>query len=364
MSCFRDARKHTIAEKGDVMAELSYRKAGLTLIKGISNANREVRDLQRDLRRLGYLMRGIDGDFGSQTELAIKGLQHDLLHNAAGDGGAPVTMVDFNKGRVNALTGTVDQKLVECISDILDDARVPRLPSTPDPRTENRKILTQIAALPSSKVPIPFVMAILKQESDLKHYNEPKPGDDDTFITIGLDRSDKNQPHVITSRGYGAGQFTLFHHPPRSSEVQDFMLDVGKNLQKAITELNEKFEHFVIGPPGTRADDRIAEAGNGPLRRCKFQPGDAVFMRDCKKCLMDAGSTDIVVNVTPVFAGSGTIFATTNLYDMNRDAATYRDVPVRAKIPCDWPYAARRYNGGGLDSYHYQVRILKHLSGL
>jgi peptidoglycan hydrolase-like protein with peptidoglycan-binding domain len=350
------------------MATLSYRQPGLILRRGGNTAtNSQIRDLQRDLRRLGYLKRGIDGDFGSQTELAVKGLQHDLLHNSGrgSDGSSALKMVNFNKGRVSAVTGQVDQNLVECLSDLLDDVRVARLPSTPDPRQENQKVLAQIAALASSTVPIPFLMAIMKQESGLKHFNEPKIGDDDKFITVGLDRNVEGQLHIITSRGYGAGQFTLFHHPPQQSEVTDFMLDVSKNVQKASNELRQKFDQFVIGTtPGTRADDRIAEVGTGPLRLCKFKPDEAGFMRDCKQCLMDAGKTNIVANVTPVFNGSSTVFASTSLYDMARDAAFYQDVPVRAEIPCDWPYAVRRYNGSGPLSYHYQVRVLKHLQSL
>lgn len=350
------------------MAKLTYRQSGLILRRGGDTAtNSQVRDLQRDLRRLGYLQRGIDGDFGSQTELAVRGLQHDLLHNDGGgsDGGAAVKMVDLNRGRVSSVTGEVDQNLVECLSDLLDDTGVAQLPSTPDPRQENARIVTQIAALASSTVPIPFLMAILKQESDLKHFNEPKLGDEDTFITVGLDRNVNGQPHIITSRGYGAGQFTLFHHPPQQSEVADFMLDVGKNLQKASNELKEKFDQFVNGTTdGTRADDRIAEIGTGPLRPCKFKPDEPGFMRDCNQCLRDAGATNIVANVTPVFRGAAMTFASTPLYDMNRDAGMYQEVPVRAQIPCDWPYAVRRYNGSGLPSYQYQVRILKHLQSL
>jgi peptidoglycan hydrolase-like protein with peptidoglycan-binding domain len=350
------------------MATLSYRQPGLVIRKsGSSATNTQIRDLQLDLRRLGYLKRGIDGDFGAQTELAVKGLQHDLLHNSGdgSDGKANVKMTDFNKGRVSAVTGEVDQKLVECLSDLLDDSRIPRLPSTPDPRSENQKIVAQIAALASATVPIPFLMAILKQESDLKHFNEPKPFDDDTFITIGLDRNVKGQDHIITSRGYGAGQFTLFHHPPQQSEVTDFMLDVGKNVQKASNELKEKFDQFVMGKTSdTRADDRVAEAGTGPLRVCKFKPGEAGFLRDCKQCLVDAGKMNIVANVTPVFKNSSMLYASAPPYDMTSDAAFYKDVPVRANIPCDWPYAVRRYNGAGLMSYHYQVRVLQHLRAL
>ena len=38
---------------------------------------------------------------------------------------------------------------------------------------------------------------------------------------------------------------------------------------------------------------------------------------------------------------------------------SYDAVPVRAKIGCDWPYAVRRYNGSGVNSYHYQTRIMR-----
>ena len=39
-----------------------------------------------------------------------------------------------------------------------------------------------------------------------------------------------------------------------------------------------------------------------------------------------------------------------------------KSLPDRAEFPCDWPYAARRYNGDGLDSYHYQTQVLQRLS--
>ncbi len=57
-----------------------YIQPGLIIKRAGSGAtDRQIRDLQRDLRRLGYLKSGIDGDFGRATELAIKALQHDLL---------------------------------------------------------------------------------------------------------------------------------------------------------------------------------------------------------------------------------------------------------------------------------------------
>jgi len=40
----------------------------------------------------------------------------------------------------------------------------------------------------------------------------------------------------------------------------------------------------------------------------------------------------------------------------------YARVPDRAKLGCDWPYAVRRYNGSGVNSYHYQYQVLQRLT--
>lgn len=346
------------------MPTLSYRQAGLVLRAGGTDASRQqIQDLQRDLRSLGYLRAGVDGKFGAGTAHAVKALQHDLLNNdgrsRSGDGQAPVRVVDFNRGRVTAETVEADQAFVECVSDMLDDPAFPALPFTADPAAENRKLVAQIQTMPSTDVPTLFLMAILKQESGLKHFHEPGPGDQDKFITVGLDAK-KDQEHIVTSRGYGAGQYTLFHHPPRSDEINDFMLDIGKNLQKATREFDNKFQGFVNGP-SNKADDRQGEIGSGPLRRCKFDSTDPRFMTDCRQCLLDAGFEDLRAGVTPLFQGSPKAYEPTGL----RDKFTiYSGVPVRKAIGCDWPYAVRRYNGSGMDSYHYQAQVLLHLKAL
>lgn len=36
-------------------------------------------------------------------------------------------------------------------------------------------------------------------------------------------------------------------------------------------------------------------------------------------------------------------------------------MPDRAAFGCDWPYAVRRYNGSGINSYHYQAQVLRRL---
>jgi hypothetical protein len=344
------------------MGGRSYRKRGLALRRGgVGVSEQQIRDLQRDLRELGYLKKGIDGRFGPATELAVRALQWDLLHNdgrsTGGDGNAPVRLLDFNRGRVVGVSGTLDQGLAGCIADMVADADFPHLPKANDPRAENARILTVMKELSSAQVPIPYVIAIVQQESGLKHFNEPSRNDEDTYITVGLD-TNASAKHIITSRGYGAGQYTLFHHPPRKEEIDEFMLDVEKNLQKAMGELREKFDHFVNGAmSGTRADDRLAEYGGGRLRSCKHRTDDPRYLKDCRQCMVDAGQISIREGMTPLYKGSKFRFVPTEYYRR----ADYESVPIRRNIPCDWPYAVRRYNGAGINSYHYQVKVLRNV---
>src|SRR5262245_1910402 len=191
------------------MTELSYRQPGLILGVGAAGTEQQIRDLQRDLRQLGYLKKGIDGRFGPGTLLAVKSLQHDLLNNqgSGSDGTAPVRVTDYNRGRVSAVTGEADQALVGCISDMLDDANFPKLPRSDNPVEDNQRITAEIEQLQSKTAPIPFLMAIFQQESGLKHFLEPATGDEDSFIMIGLDHNQEQQ-YIVTSRGYGLGQYT------------------------------------------------------------------------------------------------------------------------------------------------------------
>ncbi len=343
---------------------LSYQQAGLVLKQpGTGASDAQIRDLQRHLRALGYLRQGIDGAFGPGTEGAVKSLQHDLLHNDGGgrDGPAPVRVRDYNEGRAAAVTGEVNQGLAACIADMLDDAAFPKLPSADDPVARNAEIPGAAEALPPRTAPSPFLLAILERESNLKQFHEPRPGDEDTFVVVGLDRN-ADETHRITSRGYGVGQFTLFHHPPRAEEVQEIMTDVGRNLQKAAEDLREKFDGFVNGATsGTQADDRLDEFGTGALRLCKFAPGDPRFMTDCENCARDAGRQDIRENVTTWYQGTASTYRSTQYYDYDR--LDFSGVPVRRNFECDWPYAVRRYNGSGPNSYSYQALVLKKLLG-
>ena len=329
-----------------------YVNSGLTL--GAPNGA-HVQALQRDLRALGYLRHGLDGDFGKQTAAAVRAVQFDLNYNRGGgsDGDAPVAVAAYNNGRVSGITGTVDQSTAACIGDMLDDASFPKLPSAADPAEENKKAVAAIAAAPSTEAPTPFLLAMFKQESSGQHYYVPNARDADNFVVVGLDRSGSVEDH-ITSRGYGIGQYTIFHHPPRQEEIDDFILDPVRNVARAYKEFREKFDSFVLGANG--ADDRKAEHPLLPLRLCKYSRSDARYMRDCRACALATERVNITAG-TPVYEGATITMQPTRYYA----SASYADVPNRADFACDWPYAARRYNGGGVNSYHYQARVLRNL---
>ena len=338
---------------------LVYHRSGLVLKRGPGAADPLAKALQQDLRKLGYLKVGIDGDFGEGTEAAIRALQFDLLHAppVGAENPAPVSLREFNRERVTSVTGVLDENLAACLEDILGDIRVPALPRSDDPAGANREAFASVQTLVGLPVPRPFLIAILLQESNGLHFRIPTPTNADDFIVVGLDRNVKGNPDHITSRGYGMGQYTLSHHPPTADEVTTLMLDPVRNVQRAVGELKEKFEGFVNGPTsGRQADDRLAEFGRGELRRCRFEPSDPRFMTDCARCageaLVDIGAT------TPLHPKTAETLQPTQYHKQTGYAA----VPDRAKLGCDWPYAVRRYNGSGVNSYHYQYQVLQRLT--
>jgi hypothetical protein len=342
---------------------LIYRRSGLTLRLNADNDTDMVRALQRDLRALGYLRAGIDGGFGPGTERAVRALQIDLLRDDAAaspkDGAPPITIATFNIGpngkRVTAATGVLDEGLAACIDALLQHPDVPKLPESAEPRADNQRALEVIRNAASTDAPAPFIAAMVIQESGGQHFHVPGPRDADTFITVGLDRNDPADPDRITSRGYGIGQYTLFHHPPRADEVVAVMLDPSRNAAAAFRALREKFTKFVVGPADA-AEDRKQEHPLLPLRECRYARTDSRFMRDCKVCAASVRRIAIQAG-TPVFAGAQLAYRVDQYYP----TADYSGVPDRAEFLCDWPYAVRRYNGSGVDSYHYQTHVLLNL---
>ncbi len=318
-----------------------------------------VRALQRDLRQLGYLAGGLDGQFGTGTERAVRALQCDLLINdgRASDGSAPVSLRACNAGRVTDVTGIVDQKLAGCIEDLLNNSAVPRLPRSETPAKDNARILDALQDAPFADVPLPFLLAVLSQESGLRHFSIPTAADPDDYITVGLDRNDPAHPDRITSRGYGVGQYTLFHHPPTMDEVKVVMVDPIRNVARARQTLREKFSRFIVSTdPDERADDRLAEVGPGFLRGCRHAASDPRFYRDCRTCAQGARPVRMDA-LTPLYPGSAVTLQPTPAHP----ESSYPGVPAPADFGCDWPYAVRRYNGSGMNSYHYQAQILRRI---
>jgi hypothetical protein len=93
------------------------------------------------------------------------------------------------------------------------------------------------------------------------------------------------------------------------------------------------------------------------LRLCKYASTDPLYMRDCANCCKDAGTVNIIAGATPVYAGSASTYMKTQYH-----VGSYNNVPVRANIPCDWPYAIRRYNGSGPNSFDYQAEVLQRIA--
>ena len=340
---------------------LPYQQTGLTLSKASNGQPDMVRSLQRHLRILGYKGAGINGVYDSATERAVRSLQIDLLKPAP-SGGTSSGISHYNGmgggARVTAITGAVDQALAGCISAMLSDAQFAELPESDNPSGDNTRALAAIRTHTGSGAPSPFVVAIVQQESSGRHYLVPRAGDEDAFVTVGLDRNNQTEPDEITSRGYGLGQYTLDHHPPTSGEVRDFIRDPINNVQRVYGLLRKKFDRALVGPDD-HADDRKAEHPLLPLRLCRYAPSDARYMSDCVNCARAARKINIAAQM-PVYRGASTVYTATQYYS----SATYDGIPDRADFLCDWPYAVRRYNGSGINSFHYQTRILRNVLAL
>jgi hypothetical protein len=334
----------------------AYQTLGLILAQSRPNDPILVRALQHDLRRLGYLRRGIDGVFGSGTTRAIRALRYDLLHNdgRGRDGSAPVAVNSYNRNRVAApITDMLDEALAACIGDMLDDAALPSLPFSNDPARDNSRAIAAIAGAHSAVAPTPFVLAIVLQESNGLHFAVPRGADQDDFVIVGLDHASDAPPDQITSRGYGIGQYTLFHHPPSQSEIQRFIAEPIGNTNLVYRTLHDKVAVAVPSP------DRQAEHPRQPVRLCRYAASDPRYLSDCVACTRQVRRLDINPG-TPLYLGAPETYQPTQYHP----SATYHNVPDRADFPCDWPYAVRRYNGDGVDSYHYQAQVLPRLLNL
>ena len=79
-------------------------------------------------------------------------------------------------------------------------------------------------------------------------------------------------------------------------------------------------------------------------------------MLDCARCAAEPRVN--IDTTTPLHAGTTETLQPTSYHP----ETSYRNIPDRAKLGCDWPYAVRRYNGSGINSYHYQFQVLQRLT--
>ena len=70
--------------------------------------------------------------------------------------------------------------------------------------------------------------------------------------------------------------------------------------------------------------------------------------------MIGAGDVDIIAGTTHFYEGSSGVYRTTKYHRVER----LTGVPIRQNVGCDWPYAIRRYNGSGVNSYWYQAEVL------
>ena len=141
--------------------------------------------------------------------------------SSSNDGRAPVAISDYNLQAgngarlVTAITGVFDQAFATCLAKLIADPAVPKVPSAVDAEAENRKAMMALRGSASTVAPSPFIAAMSVQESGGRHFYVPSGQNEDNFVVLGLDRNEPTTaPDRITSRGYGLGQFTIFHHPP------------------------------------------------------------------------------------------------------------------------------------------------------
>lgn len=253
----------------------TYRGRTDVISRSAAVSDAVVRTLQRDLRGLGYLHDGIDGKRGAGLDHAVRAIRIDLCNPAL----SPVIATANADGMVAAAPASgdaaVEPALADCIGRLVDDPAIVKLPASADAVADNRRIMAAFRAIRSNRVPIPFLAAMFRQESGGRHFAQPTANNSDAFVVIGLDRNDGGRPERVTSRGYGLGQFTIFHHPPTAAERTAFIDDPVDNVQSAIAEFRSKFDSAVHAKGSSEgADDFRVEH---PLRKpslCRYASDD------------------------------------------------------------------------------------------
>lgn len=315
-----------------------------------------VADLRYDLASLGYYTGSFAGGWTESLDAAIRSVRYDLTDpdsalSARYNGAGSVVRTPSSGG------SRLEPQLARCLDAMIGDPGFAKLPVSASPTAANRRALALAESAGDGIAPMRFLMAIFQHETGARHFREDDAGAPG-FMTLCLDRNDGAAPDHITSRGYGLGQHTLFRQPPIQADIDSQILDPVANAKSAAYLLRDRFDYGLVSAnPALRANDRFSEWPISPLRLCKYASADPRYLSDCKACAAKAGTVDVTPG-HPVYPGASLAWADTPAQSCDALQAA----PDRTGFQCDWPYAVRRYNGGGIESYHYQLRVLLNLA--
>ncbi len=289
-----------------------------------------------------YIKR-VSENLDDKVKLAVKSVKHDLVNT-------PFLESNFNNGKISSVDDRIDLAFVSILEDMRNDSRVGVVYRVGGFDRENSLIRGSLDSFNTEYFPVPLSKAILYEETGLKWYRK------DGYPTVGLDYNDKKISHRITSRGLFLSQRTFFSYPIQQSELDGFN-SLDTDMRFFSSHLRSKYNNFVVSNKVASRDDlRHFSFGGSKLRGCKYDSSDARYMKDCKNCVFSLNKRTYVEG-DRLAKGSGWKFRKTKYH--RRDV--YKSMPDFKEFPCDYLFAIRRYNGGGINSFHYLMQVLEHL---
>lgn len=271
----------------------------------------------------------------------IKSLQFELLYNPE------LSKINYT----GKLDGERTHVLREALKKMWDCSDIPRITKVDNPSEANSKIREIIENKLKSSFPKPLVLAVLEQESNLMWYRK------DGYPTIGLDYNNKVQPYVITSRGLFLSQRTVFDYPFKQEQLNQYD-SVEVDLNFVVDLLNLKYDKFIVSKdPKTNDDLRSSSFGSEDLRGCKYETSDSRYKSDCKNCVWSGDLRDYKKDRSVLGDKKQWVLKSSQYHKIKQ----YLQFPDYSKFPCDYLFSIRRYNGSGINSFHYLMRVLKHL---
>lgn len=296
--------------------------------------------LEEYLRSLMFIKQ-IKKNNTDDVKKGIKALQFELRNNPS--------LSHF--GYEGKIDGVESPELLNIVEKMWEDPSIPVVSKVNNPDQANDQISSIMKTSLSKVFPNPLALAVLKQETHWKWFRS------DGYPTVGLDFNNKSQPYVITSRGLFLSQRTIFNYPFPQESLDSFD-SVSEDLKFVINALDLKYKRYVVSADVRARDDlRFKSFGDQPLRGCKYEQSDERFMKDCKNCVWSGKLKDYKEGKSLIDV-PGKWVLKPSIYHRNKD---YLGYPDYEDFPCDYVYAIRRYNGSGVNSFHYLMRVLDHL---